>query len=579
MELYFLELGVNPSSFLAAKPIIEALTTPSLIQSSMIFLTQFHIILKHSISIPLLREKDQFINEAFLYLDIPIQDLVACNRCLLYLKVCLLSEIATGTGDAILEDAWAGIYEPQEHKDKSWPAFPKPPPSAWSIWRLWVTKAFLSRGRKLRTPLGQWLQWDDEWKWYYTDDGSLYSLTKGQWYSHAPIIRRNRWPMFFLEGGICSPPPSPKRASVYFKGNGVILTGSARIKAYLPIRASTFLEHLSNVTSLRGCTHSLAIKNDGKDLADALLFGLSATIMAVSDGSFKDLYGTAAWTIGTDENEHIVSGRAICSGGPASQSAYRSKLTGLYAILAVLHQACLYFDVQEGNVQIGCDGLSALQHAFEREPFLPTDFPDYDLLGAIYHLRKISKVTWSHRHVKGHQDDHSTELDQWASLNVQMDAQAKSFLPQASWSPRHYDIEGEPWQLWIQGSKITKEVQTQLYAAVYSSTSEAYWVSKPNGILHENENLVTRSMTIQLNARVSRVYTDLSSRALRHNDRHLLYHSLTVLLKKDTNYKVQWLSVAEPALSESRLEAWRSNTRTDHMVQGMRCCMFSWLRN
>jgi len=238
------------------------------------------------------------------------------------------------------------------------------------------------------------------------------------------------------------------------------LTGSARIKAYLPIRASTFLEHLSNVTYLRGCTHSLAIKNDGKDLADALLFGLSATIMAVSDGSFKDLYGTAAWTIGTDENEHIVSGRAICSGGPASQSAYRSELTGPYAILAVLHQACLYLDVQEGNVQIGCDGLSALQHVFEREPFLPTDFPDYDLLGAIYHLRKISKVTWSHRHVKGHQDDHSTELDQWASLNVQMDAQAKSFLPQASWSPRHYDIEGEPWQLWIQGSKITKEVQT-----------------------------------------------------------------------------------------------------------------------
>jgi len=100
-----------------------------------------------------------------------------------------------------------------------------------------------------------------------------------------------------------------------------------------------------------------------------------------------------------------------------------------------------------------------------------------------------------------------------------------------------------------------------------------------NGILHENENLVTRSMTIQLNARVSRVYTDLSLRALRHNNRHLVYHSLTVLLKKDTNYKVQWLSVAEPALSESRLEAWRSNTRTDRMVQGVRRCMFSWLWN
>ena len=54
-----------------------------------------------------------------------------------------------------------------------------------------------------------------------------------------------------------------------------------------------------------------------------------------------------------------------------------------------------------------------------------------------------------------------------------------------------------------------------------------------NGILHEQENLVTRSMIIQLNARVSRVYIDLSSRALRHNDRHLVHLSLSALLKKD----------------------------------------------
>jgi hypothetical protein len=136
--------------------------------------------------------------------------------------------------------------------------------------------------------------------------------------------------------------------------------------------------------------------------------------MAVSDGSYKDLFGTAAWTIGTDDTEHIISGRAICPGGPEAQSAYRSELTGLYSILAILHQVCLYFDVPEGNVQIGCDGLSALQNAFEKGPLLSTDYPDYDLLGAIYHLRKISKVTWTHRHIRGHQDDHSEDLDQWA---------------------------------------------------------------------------------------------------------------------------------------------------------------------
>jgi hypothetical protein len=40
-------------------------------------------------------------------------------------------------------------------------------------------------------------------------------------------------------------------------------------------------------------------------------------------------------------------------------------------------------------------------------------------------------------------------------------------------------------------------------------------------------------MIIKLNARVSRVYIDLSLRALRHNDRHLVHLSLSALLKKD----------------------------------------------
>jgi hypothetical protein len=85
-------------------------------------------------------------------------------------------------------------------------------------------------------------------------------------------------------------------------------------------------------------------------------------------------------------------------------------------------------------------------------------------------------------------------------------------------------------------------------------------------------------MGIQLNARVSRVYTDLSSRALRHNNRHLVHLSLFALLRKDTNYKVTWLSVAEPALREGRRESWQQHSRTARMVQGMRRRMFFWLR-
>jgi hypothetical protein len=186
------------------------------------------------------------------------------------------------------------------------------------------------------------------------EEGGLYSLIKGQWRSHPPIIRRNRLPKFAQDGEVCSAPPSPRRATVYKKGTSLICTGSDRIWHTVSFRASTFLEHLHSVHHLGWCTHSLVLQNDGRDLAEALQFDLLATIMAVSDGSYKDLFGTAAWTIGTDDTEHIISGCAICPGGPEAQSAYRSELTGLYSILAILHQVCLYFDVPEGNVPRRC---------------------------------------------------------------------------------------------------------------------------------------------------------------------------------------------------------------------------------
>jgi hypothetical protein len=99
-----------------------------------------------------------------------------------------------------------------------------------------------------------------------------------------------------------------------------------------------------------------------------------------------------------------------------------------------------------------------------------------------------------------------------------------------------------------------------------------------NSVLHEKENLVTRSMVVQLDAKVSRIYNDLYSRALRNYDRYLVHLSLSSLLRKDTNYKVTWISVTEPALREGRHEAWVQQTRHDCMIQGMRRCMMSWLR-
>jgi thiamine phosphate synthase YjbQ (UPF0047 family) len=184
------------------------------------------------------------------------------------------------------------------------------------------------------------------------------------------------------------------------------------------------------------------------------------------------------WTIGTEDEENLLSGRAVCPGGPEDQSSYRSELTGLYAILAITHQLCKYYNVEEGYIEIGCNGQSALQTALEHEPFLSKDLPDYDLIGAIYSLRKSSRISWSFKHVKGHQDDHSTELDTWAQRNIQMDIGAKAHLWEAKHIDRHFDTPGEPWQLWVKGRKVTRNIQSMINEAIQSKSSEEYWGAK-----------------------------------------------------------------------------------------------------
>jgi hypothetical protein len=98
-----------------------------------------------------------------------------------------------------------------------------------------------------------------------------------------------------------------------------------------------------------------------------------------------------------------------------------------------------------------------------------------------------------------------------------------------------------------------------------------------NGVLHEKENLVTRSMGLHLNQRMTRVFLQLCSRALRTTDRHLVHLPLSKLLERNAAYKIQWLEVAEPALRADRQQVWLNNTRTLRMVEGMKRCMFSWL--
>jgi hypothetical protein len=59
-----------------------------------------------------------------------------------------------------------------------------------------------------------------------------------------------------------------------------------------------------------------------------------------------------------------------------------------------------------------------------------------------------------------------------------MDSRAKAHLSVARSSSRHYNVEGEPWQLWIQDRKVTLDIHTNLYTAIQEKDSLDYWNTK-----------------------------------------------------------------------------------------------------
>jgi hypothetical protein len=48
--------------------------------------------------------------------------------------------------------------------------------------------------------------------------------------------------------------------------------------------------------------------------------------IAISDGSYKNSFGTASWTIGNLEVAALLSGKAVCPGAEPDMDSYRRYL-------------------------------------------------------------------------------------------------------------------------------------------------------------------------------------------------------------------------------------------------------------
>ena len=139
------------------------------------------------------------------------KDMRQLNKCRIFLKAFMLSDITSGDGSTIVTQAWAGvILENKTRDDSQWPIWGKPNTREWMVWRQALKITFCSNyERKLEKKLGDWIRFPKMWRWFILEDKGkchLAEKNKTGWKIYGRIGRSNLMMRFRKEGVIVEEP-------------------------------------------------------------------------------------------------------------------------------------------------------------------------------------------------------------------------------------------------------------------------------------------------------------------------------------------------------------------------------------
>lgn len=120
-------------------------------------------------------------------------------------------------------------------------------------------------------------------------------------------------------------------------------------------------------------------EDDGKKIATKWNSG---TILAVSDGSYKDSWVTYGWIIQVGAAE-VMWGAGEVPGSRDNQSSYRSEIMGLLSLVFMLETIKSHYNLNKGKIVIGCDNIEALRMGFEDKKTITPDSTNFDLLSLL----------------------------------------------------------------------------------------------------------------------------------------------------------------------------------------------------
>jgi hypothetical protein len=495
MELLQLELGTGNSLFLDDYATFEALATDCWLKHVWRFQQELELRLQHATPVLTLQStSDSFLMSLFADAGFAGESLRVLNQCRCFIQATTVADLVQANGDQLCEDAWWGRRNDSRRSLYQWPRTERPANQHWHLWRRALTRCLhLGRSRHLSCNIGEWLPITrPSWQWWIDPEDRLFhkeGAVWSEWISHSDSRLRSS-SRSFSPGIIVKTLPSflqPVSVRRLLTSRLVTITGKTNVQpdtiTIAPTTLSDWLRHLNNTEPHDAwIIDELEVSGSSLDVATSIRNG---TARAVSDGSFKDSSGAAAFCLVSPETGSYIQGCHSVPGSGHVQSAYRSELSGILGIQRLVTLVQKQHQLSTGSIELACDGLSALQQSFFHGPAVPTR-PHFDYLQVIRKNFKASTFNWSGRHVSGHQDKWKThdELDWWEQTNVCMDLRAKSKMSRPSVSLTHRISGQEGLALWLHEEKYTSFDTNWVYTRACEERVFEYWLYR--GRLTEN---------------------------------------------------------------------------------------------
>ena len=131
--------------------------------------------------------------------------------------------------------------------------------------------------------------------------------------------------------------------------------------------------------------------------------------------------------VANKKENNALTGTNWSPGTKEDQTPYKSELTGVDCILAVLVILMKHYNIKKGAITIALDCESALKTCAKSDP-LSIEIKSFDILQDIRKILNILLIEVSWRWVEGHQKEKGKRMDWWARRKFDVNLAAKAYL-------------------------------------------------------------------------------------------------------------------------------------------------------